>query len=798
MYSEHTFINREISWLSFNERVLQEAADPNTPLFERIRFIGIFSNNLDEFFRVRFAAVRRMVDLGGDEESLLGDITPQELLDKIQNIVIVQQQKVQAIFQDILEELKKNDIYMVNEKQLNHHQGVFVKKYFNDKVLPNLVPIMLSSKNKFPYLRDRSVYLAIKLSKKSNPKDFAYSLIRIPSLSVPRFLVLPKSGQKKYVIMLDDIIRFCFSDIFFYFDYNVHEAFTLKITRDAELDIDDDISKSLMEKISESLKNRKKGKPVRMIYDRYMPDDLKLFIFKKMKINPENAIPGARYHNDKDFMNFPEIGKKKHYYAKLPPFRHKDLPQNTSILKVLRKKDVMLHYPYQTFNHFIDLLREAAIDPQVREIGLTIYRVAEASKVVNALLNAVRNGKTVTVVIELQARFDEEANIFWSNKLQEEGAIVINGVPGIKVHSKLAWIKRKENKAYRNYAYIGTGNFHEGTARVYADDGLMTSDPRLADEVANAFEFFKHNFQHFDYKHLVVSPFKMRKFFTSCIDKEIKLAKKGKDAWMILKMNSLIDPEMMQKIIEAGEAGVKVQLIVRGIFGIRMKEELTRNISAISIVDKYLEHSRIFLFGNNGNERMYISSADWMPRNLNRRFEIACPVYNSEIQEELKEMLNIQLKDNSKARILDESLLNRYNLKEEKQVYRAQEDYYRFIKQKHHIVMKIYHNPRCAKSRAGLQYLEEKGYEIEIKKYLTDGITEDELREIISKTGLEAFFFVRTQEKEYIKNYRGKEFTDDEWIKILIEKPGLLRRPIVVNGNKAVLANPPENIEEIV
>ena len=798
MYSEHSFINREISWLSFNERVLQEAADPNTPLFERIRFIGIFSNNLDEFFRVRFAAVRRMVDLGGDEESLLGDFTPKELLDKIQDIVIVQQQKVQAIFQDILEELKQNDIYMVNEKQLNHSQGIFVKKYFNDKVLPNLVPIMLSKKNKFPYLRDRSVYLAIKLSKKSDPLDFAYSLIRIPSRSVPRFLVLPKSAGKKYVMLLDDVVRYCFNDIFFYFDFNIIEGYTLKITRDAELDIDDDISKSLTEKISESLKNRKKGKPVRLIYDKNMPEDLKSFIFKRMKLNTENAIPGARYHNDKDFMNFPEIGKKKHYYAKLPPFRHKDLPQNTSILKVLRKKDVMLHYPYQTFNHFIDLLREAAIDPQVREIGLTIYRVAEASKVVNALLNAVRNGKIVTVVIELQARFDEEANIFWSNKLQEEGAMVINGVPGIKVHSKLAWVKRKENNTYRNYAFIGTGNFHEGTARVYADDGLMTSDPRLANEVANAFDFFKHNFQHFDYEHLVVSPFKMRKFFTTCIDREIKLAKKGKNAWMILKMNSLIDPGMMQKIIEAGKAGVKVQLIVRGIFGIRMTEELTQNISAISIVDKYLEHSRIFLFGNGGNEKMYISSADWMPRNLNRRFEVACPVYNTEIQNELKEMLYIQLKDNSKARILDEGLVNDYNLNDGNNVYRAQEDYYKFIKQKHHISMKIYHNPRCAKSRAGLQYLEEKGYEIEVRKYLTEGLTKNELREIIAKTGREPLFFVRTQEKEYIENYRGKTFSDEEWIKILAENPRLLQRPIVVNGNKAVLANPPENIEEIV
>lgn len=797
MYSDQNFINREISWLSFNERVLQEAEDPNTPLFERIRFIGIFSNNLDEFFRVRFAAVRRMVDLGGDEENLLGDFTPKELMDKIQNIVIGQQQKVQSIYNEILDELKENDIFIINEKELNHQQGIYLKKYFNDKVLPNLVPIMLSKKNKFPYLRDRSVYLAVKLSKKSDPKDFAYSLIRIPSLSVPRFLVLPKVGNKKFVILLDDIIRYCFNDLFFYFDYNVHEAYTLKMTRDAELDIDDDISKSFIEKMAHSLKKRKTGKPVRLIYDRTMPEDLKDFIFKKMKLNPENAIPGARYHNDKDFMNFPEIGKKKHYYTKLTPFRHKDLRPNTSILRVLRKKDVMLHFPYQTFNHFIDLLREAAIDPQVKEIGITIYRVAEASKVVNALLNAVRNGKIVTVVIELQARFDEEANIFWSNKLQEEGAFVINGVPGIKVHSKLAWIKRKENNTYRNYAYIGTGNFHEGTARVYSDDGLMTSDPRLADEVEKIFLFLKQNFQHFDYDHLIVSPFKMRRFFTKCVDKEIELVKKGKEGWMILKMNSLIDPGMMNKIIEAGKAGVKVQLIVRGIFGIRITEELSKNISAISIVDKYLEHSRIFLFGNDGEEKMFISSADWMPRNLNRRFEVACPIYNREIRNELKEMLNIQLKDNSKARILDANLLNKYN-ESENQVFRAQEDYYRFIKQKHHIIMQIYHNPRCAKSRAGLQYLEEKGYDIEIKKYITEGLSETELKEIIGKTGKKPFFFVRTQEKEYIEKYKGKEFTDDEWFKILAENPKLLQRPIVINGNKAILANPPENIEEIV
>lgn len=799
MYSDQHFTNREISWLSFNERVLQEAEDPNTPLFERIRFIGIFSNNLDEFFRVRVAAVRRMVDLGKDEENLLGNYTPKELHDKIHEIVIGHQHKVHEIFKNIFNELKEDSIFLINEKELVHSQGVFVKKYFHEKVLPNLVPIMLNKKNKFPYLRDRSVYLAVKLSKKSNPRDSAFSLIRIPGRSVSRFLVLPKIGKEKYVILLDDVIRFCLSDLFFYFDYDIHEAFTIKVTRDAELDIDDDISKSFIEKMSSSLKKRKTGKPVRLIYDREMPEDLIGFILKKMKLENENAIPGGKYHNHKDYMNFPEIGKKRHYYPKLPPFRHKDLSPNTSVLRILRKKDVMLHYPYQMFNHFIDLLREAAIDPQVKEIGITIYRVAADSKVVNALLNAVRNGKNVTVVIELQARFDEEANIFWSNKLQEEGANVINGVPGMKVHSKLAWIKRKENGSFRNYAYIGTGNFDEETARVYADDGLMTSDPKLANEVENVFEFFKQNYKHFNYKHLVVSPFNMRKFFTQSIDHEIELARQGKNAWMILKMNSLIDPKMMRKIYEASQEGVKVQLIPRGIFGLQIgKKGVSENICAISIVDKYLEHSRIFLFGNDGDEKMYISSADWMPRNLNRRIEVACPIYDPEIKEELKEMLNIQLKDNSKARILDPDLLNKYHKVNSEKIFRSQEDYYNFIKNKHHFIMKIYHNPRCAKSRAGLKYLEKKGYDIEIKKYLIDGITEQELQELISKTGNTPFDFVRTQEKEFKENFKGKELSDIEWIKILSENPKLLQRPIVVNGCKAVLANPPENVENII
>lgn len=677
------FNNREISWLSFNERVLQEAEDPNTPIFERIRFIGIFSNNLDEFFRVRVANVRRMVDFGEDEENLLGETTPLELYVKILKVVVEQQKKVQEVFLHIFEELRKEDIYLINERELSEGQGKFVRNYFNETILPNLVPIMLSPEMKFPYLRDRSVYLAVKLSRSDNPEIYAYSLIRVPSRLVSRFLVLPQEGEKQFVILLDDIIRFCLNGLFCIFDYDVHEAFTVKLTRDAELDIDDDISKSFIQKMEASLKKRKIGRPVRIIYDRDIPKDLLKFIMKKMKLDKnEHGLPGGRYHNHKDFMDFPEIGRPEHYYQKLPSLRHKDLPPNTSILKIIRQKDVMLHFPYQTFGHFIDLLREAAIDPKVKEIGITIYRVAPYSRVVNALLNAIRNGKKVTVVIELQARFDEEANIDWSNKLQEEGAQVINGIPGLKIHCKLTWIQRLEDDGLKNYAYIGTGNFHEGTARVYADDGLLTSDPKIANEVANIFDFFKHNYKSYNYGHLVVSPFGMREYFTALVENEMALAKEGKSASMILKMNSLIDPGMMNLLYKAGKAGVKIQLIVRGIYGMKTGPNgIGKNIEAISIVDKYLEHSRIFVFANNGEKKYFITSADWMPRNLNRRIEVACPVYDPGIRDELEKMLMIQLQDNTKARILGPEMKNVYNRNGVEKKYRSQEDYYNYIRE---------------------------------------------------------------------------------------------------------------------
>ncbi|MFV0522859.1 MAG: polyphosphate kinase 1 [Mangrovibacterium sp.] len=792
-----SYINREISWLSFNERVLQEATDPSVPLFERLRFIGIFSNNLDEFFRVRVAWVRRVVNYGMKAE-ILGDYTPEQLYNEIYQTVSEHQKKSRDIYKQLMQEMTKEHIHVVNERMLTREQGVFVKRYFHSKVLPNLVPIMLSEGLKFPYLRDRSVYLAVKLSRSNKPEKFAYALVRVPNKSLSRFLVLPPRANKKYVILLDDVIRYCFADLFPLFKYDKFEAYTIKVTRDAELDIDEDISKSFIQKMELSLKKRKLGEPVRMLYDSEIPYDFLKFITDSMKIHSEDAVAGGRYHNHKDFVDFPEIGEPHHYYKSQAPVRHILLPPHGSVLKKLRQRDVMLHYPYQSFGHFIDFLREAAIDPKVEEIGITIYRVASSSRVINALLNAIRNGKKVTVVIELQARFDEEPNIYWSNKLQEEGAHVINGVPGLKVHSKVAWLKRRENDGFRNYAYIGTGNFHEGTARVYGDDGLLTADPRIANDVEKLFEFYKHNYKNHDYKHIVVSPFNMRDFFIQMVNNEIKMARSGQKAYMVLKMNSLIDPIMMDKIEEAARSGVKVKLIVRGIFGLRSTDpEVAKNLEAISIVDKYLEHSRVFIFANGGKERYYISSADWMPRNLNNRVEVACPIYDKSIQEELQTILSYQLRDNVKARSFDNELSNAYHKTGDDVSCRSQEDIYNYIKELHAINLKIYYNPRCSKSRLALQFLEENGYAPEIVHYLKDGLSEKELKDLISKTGLSISELVRTTDPIFKEKYINKTFTDEQWINLLIENPILLKRPIVINVNKAIVATPPELIDSI-
>lgn len=681
---ESRFINREISWLSFNERVLQEADDERNPLLQRVRFLGIFSNNLDEFFRVRVATMKRLVDIGKESKIVLGDMTPQEVLDKIQQTVMKLQERFQGIYERLLRELDVVGVHVIDELQLDKIQGEFANDYFTRALSPLIVPIMLSKEKPFPYLRDKAIYLAVKMTIENKPRKTRYALLEVPVGSNPRFVVLPKRKgleEDTYIIIIDDIIRYCLDDIFFMFEYDKVEAYTIKITRDAELDIDDDISMSFMEKMAKSLKRRQKGQTVRLVYDERMPNDLFRFITKQMQLDDDdNLIPGGIYHNFKDFMKFPSISDDLE--IKNPPaLVHPHIDVHSSIMQVIREKDILLHYPYQTFNHFIDLLREAAVDPQVTSISITLYRVADRSKVINALINAAKNGKYVTVLIELLARFDEKANLRWSEKLQEAGVRVIHGVPGLKVHSKIALIHRKEQGRIKSFAYIGTGNFHEGTANLYCDEGLFTTNRQIAAEVTKVFEFLKHNYKRFNYRHLVVSPYSMRKQFMQQISTEIKNAKQGKPAYILLKLNNLVDQGMINHLYSASKAGVKIKIIVRGICSLKVGVKgMSENIEGISIVDKYLEHSRFIIFANGGDEEYFITSADWMTRNLDHRVEVACPVYDKEIQKELRAMFDIQWRDNTKARVLDAHQQNRYRKTRAKKQHRAQIEYYEYLK----------------------------------------------------------------------------------------------------------------------
>ncbi|MFZ6051784.1 polyphosphate kinase 1 [Halocola ammonii] len=652
------FFDREISWLSFNERVLQEANDPDVPLIERVRFLGIFSNNLDEFFKVRVATIRRLAMYSKRTKTPLGH-SPEEILTQIHDTVVAQQKRHERIFRHLEGELDKQGIFIRTEKELTNKQKAFVNDYFNDKVRPLLVPLMVDRKSKFPALRDGIIYLSIKLWNEEE-KNVKYALIELPDL--PRFVELPKSKGNHYVMFLDDVIRFKLKKIFPIFEFDHIEAFTIKITRDAELDIDEDISQGLIEKMSNSIAKRKRGDYVRFVYDKNIPDDLLDFILKKMKVyDMENVIAGGKYHNKRDLMSFPDFGRSDLIFPKLPALAQKDLKGQSSLLSVIEKKDVLLHYPYQNFGNIIDLLREAAIDPHVKNIRITLYRVAEDSNIINALINASKNGKKVTVVVELQARFDETNNIYWSSQLQEAGVKVIFGVQGLKVHSKLFLITRKVGNKKTRFAHIGTGNFHEKTARIYSDISLLTSDKKITNEVKKIFNFFDSNFQRGIFKHLIVSPYSTRRKFMALINKEIKRAEKGEEAWIDLKLNNLVDAGMIRKLYEASQAGVKVRAIVRGICslipGVKGKSE---NIQVISIVGRFLEHSRIMVFSNGGSPLYFISSADWMTRNLDHRIEVTAPVSDPELQLELRDYLDIQFSDNVKARLIDRKLQNHH------------------------------------------------------------------------------------------------------------------------------------------
>jgi polyphosphate kinase len=674
-------INRELSWLSFNERVLQEAGDETTPVIERLKFLGIFSNNLDEFFKVRVATIKRMVDLKVDSKATLG-VKPKKLLLQIQEHVMKMQQNSHAIYNVILDELAKENIFIINETQLSDFQADFVKHYFEDKVLPALAPIMLGNLNNIPFLKDKSIYLATRLFNPGIEEDAKYALLEIPTAVIPRFLVLPNHGQNKCVILLDDVIRFNLKDVFAIFPYSHFEAYTIKLTRDAELDIDNDVTKSFLEKVSKGVSGRKKGQPVRFVYDETMPKEMLKYITDMLDLDDSDSlIPGARYHNFKDFMSFPNIGGSHLEYEPAPPLPHPDIINEPSILRKVMQKDLLLHYPYQKFSHYINLLREAAIDPKVVSVKVTIYRAAANSKVINALINAARNGKNVVVVIELQARFDEKANIYWSRKLEEAGAKVLFGIPGLKVHAKLSLITSIVDNKKINVGVVSTGNFHEGNGNVYTDVALVSADKRIANEIEKLFDYFENTFKFYDYNHLLVSPLFMRRKLVKLIDNEIKNAREGKDAYIILKINNLVDPDMISKLYQANCHGVKIKLIVRGICSlIPGIPGLSENIEAISIVDKYLEHARIFVFCNNNEEKYYISSADWMTRNLDTRIEVASPIYDPELQKELKTLIGIALKDNVKARIIDLNHTNAYKKNDSDTPVRSQFEIYKYYK----------------------------------------------------------------------------------------------------------------------
>jgi len=680
---EAPYINREISWLSFNERVLQEAADPTTPLIERLKFLGIFSNNRDEFYRVRVATVKRLVKLGKKALAIY-DEDPKELLTRLQRKVIEQQIKFENIYQEILKELAVNNVFIINEKQLTPDQQSFVKNYFHEEIISTLFPVMIDDTKPFPFLKDKASYLYLKMSSIVNNQKNKYAIIEIPSKIISRFVVLPKQGNKHFIMLLDDVIRFNTDQIFDVFGFRTVESYNIKLTRDAELDMDNDVSKSMIEKISKSVKARKQGLPVRFVYDAAMPNDMLRYIMRKLGMaKKDNAIPGGRYHNFKDFIGFPQLGEKSLIYNTPPILEHKYLVNNPlSTLRAIKSHDILLHYPYHTYNHIITLLREASIDPVVESIKITLYRVADSSKIANALINAVKNGKQVTVLVELQARFDEENNIYWANKLQEEGAKVIFGVPGLKVHSKLFLITTREAGKIVKYAHIGTGNFNEKTAKVYTDFSLLTCNKLISEDLSKVFDFYENNFKVYNFKTLVVAPFFMRKTFLDLIQKEIQNAKSKKPAAITLKMNSLVDKEMIEKLYEASKAGVKITLIIRGACSLVTDfEGWSDTINAYSIVDKYLEHTRIFIFHNGGDEKIFISSADWMSRNLDSRSEVAVPIFDEEIRAQIKEIIRIQLSGNTKVRILDKKQENIYKKAKpgEKKV-RAQDEVYAFLK----------------------------------------------------------------------------------------------------------------------
>lgn len=657
-------IVRDLSWLAFNERVLQEAKDASVSLYDRLRFLGIFSNNLDEFFRVRVATLSKMANLGKAAKVHL-EQNPEGILREIQQTVIMLQNDFDNTYQQIIRELSLQKIFIKNEQQLTAQQIDFVRQYYTDKVSSQIVPLMIESIPQMPLLRDKSIYLACVLGSKKSKKLRSYALIEIPTKVLPRFVILPAEKGLSEIILLEDIIRFNLPQLFAPFGFDDCTGYIIKVTRDAELEADNDVHSSLIEKLEKQIKNRKKGKTTRFVFDRNLDLGLLEFLSKRLGLSKkDNLIPGGRIHNFKDFMDFP-VSVFKQQKSRPKAFVHPKLIQPLRIMNVLDQQDVLLHFPYHSFDSIIDLLREAAIDPFVQSIKITCYRLAKESKIVNTLINAVRNGKSVTVMLELRARFDEEANLAWKSILEDEGVQVILGVPNMKVHAKICVIKRREGTHTKQYGFVSTGNLNEATAAYYGDHCLLTSNRNILADVNRIFNCLEKAKPDLSLlrlcKTLPVSPTNMRRFFVALIDKEIDFAKKKKPASITIKLNSLVDKVLVAKLQQAAMAGVEVKLIIRSICCILTDNKLyKKSIKAVSIIDEYLEHARVFVFNNGNDPKVFISSADWMIRNLDHRVEAACPILDKQLKQELIDILAIQLSGNVKTRILDNEQDNLY------------------------------------------------------------------------------------------------------------------------------------------
>nr|WP_281726261.1 polyphosphate kinase 1 [Hafnia alvei] len=680
MGQEKLYIDKELSWLSFNERVLQEAADKSNPLIERMRFLGIYSSNLDEFYKVRFADLKRRI-LISEEQGSTG--ASRHLLKKIQAKVLKTDQEFDSLYNELLLEMARNQIFLINERQLSENQQVWLRQYFKNHLRQHITPILINNETDLvSFLKDDYTYLAVEIIR---GHQTSYALLEIPSDKVERFIILPPETprRRKPMILVDNILRYCLDDIFKgFFDYDALNAYSMKMTRDAEYDLVTEMESSLMELMSSSLKQRLTAEPVRFVYQRDMPDELVELLRQKLGISSyDSVIAGGRYHNFKDFIKFPNVGNANLVNKPLPRLRHIWFDKFRNGFDAIRDHDVLLYYPYHTFEHVLELLRQASFDPSVLAIKINIYRVAKDSRIIESMIHAAHNGKKVTVVVELQARFDEEANIHWAKRLTEAGVHVIFSAPGLKIHAKLFLISRKEGDNIVRYAHIGTGNFNEKTARVYTDYSLLTADARITNEVRRVFNFIENPYRPVSFEHLMVSPQNSRRMLYQLIDQEITSAQAGLSAGITLKLNNLVDKGLVDRLYTASSAGVKIRLLVRGMCSLVPNiPGVSDNIQITSIVDRFLEHARVYVFENHGDPLVYLSSADWMTRNIDYRIEVAVSLLDPTLRQRVLDLLELQFCDTVKARYLDKDLSNLYVPRGNRRKVRSQLAIYDYLK----------------------------------------------------------------------------------------------------------------------